>query len=207
MRASAVKVFLATTRRAPPPKTTCGTVSSVTFPSPQAKNASTHSRRASFEEGRAGADAAAPDAGAAGFGAAGCPAAGDDASHPRAAASRAMTGSVTRDFMGRRLTSFAAGPLERVRGAQGGANLARRTPRRTSHPRTSSVRGRRGANRDACSRREHKLFTYSLPISNLTRTSPAETAFPAEASTEAMTPSRGDFTSFSIFIASRTRSG
>src|ERR1035441_3605254 len=36
MRASAVKVFLATTRRAPPPKTTCGIVSSVTFPSPHA---------------------------------------------------------------------------------------------------------------------------------------------------------------------------
>src|ERR1035438_6856502 len=101
MRASAVKVFLATTRRAPPLKPICGTVSSVTFPSPHAKNASTHSRRASFEEG---ADAAAEDAGAAGFGDAGCPAAGDDASHPRAAASRAMTGSVTRDFMGRRLT-------------------------------------------------------------------------------------------------------
>src|ERR1022692_3619117 len=102
MRASAVKVFLATTRRAPPLKPICGTVSSVTFPSPHAKNASTHSRRASFEEGRA--DAAAEDAGAAGLGAAGCPAAGDDASHPRAAASRAMTGRVTPDFMGRRLT-------------------------------------------------------------------------------------------------------
>src|SRR5450759_2829058 len=109
MRASAVKDFLATTRRAPPPRTTCGTVSSVTFPSPHAKNASTHPRRASFAEGRAGAEAAAGDAGAVGFGAAGCPAAGDDASHPRAAASRAMTGSVARDFMGRRLTSFAAG--------------------------------------------------------------------------------------------------
>src|ERR1019366_2039433 len=114
MRASAVKVFLATTRRAPPPKTTCGIVSSVTFPSPHAKNASTHSRRASFEVGRAAA--AAEDAGAAGFEAVGCPAAEGDASHPRAAASRAMTGSVTRDFMGRRLTSFAPGlePHEHV---------------------------------------------------------------------------------------------
>src|SRR5271169_4739207 len=106
MRASAAKLFLATTRRVPPPpKTTCGTVSSVTFPSPHAKKPSTHPRRASFGEGRAGADAAAEDAGAAGFGAAGCAAAGDDV-HPRAAASRATTGSVTRDFMGRRLTSL-----------------------------------------------------------------------------------------------------
>src|ERR1035437_1735607 len=103
MRASAVKVFLATTRRVPPPKTTCGIVSSVTFPSPHAKNASTHSRRASFAEGRAGAEAGAGDAGAAGFGAAGCPAAGDDASHPRAAASRATTRTVTRVFMGAKI--------------------------------------------------------------------------------------------------------
>src|SRR5450830_876720 len=90
--------------RAPLPSLTCVIVSIVTFPSPQAKNASTHSRRASFEEDRAGAGAAA------GLGAAVCTAAGeagDAASHPRAAATRTTTRAVTRVFMRRRLTSFA----------------------------------------------------------------------------------------------------
>src|SRR5450759_684661 len=97
--------------RVPLPSLTCVIVSIVTFPSPQAKNASTHSRRASFEEDRADAGAAAElGAAAAGLGAAVCTAAGeagDAASHPRAAATRTTTRAVTRVFMRRRLTSFA----------------------------------------------------------------------------------------------------